>query len=58
MDCMGGKSTEDIVAEKEKVLQSILLRDSLETKIGYLLARHSDPGRAWNFLMVLFWSCF
>lgn len=47
-----GKPTEDIVAEKEKILRSSLLRDGLKPKTGCLLARYNDPGRTWNFIMV------
>ncbi|KAF1002442.1 hypothetical protein AG4045_027605 [Apium graveolens] len=53
-----GKPTEDIVAEKEKILRSSLLRDGLKPKTGCLLARYNDPGRTWNFIMrneVLIW---
>lgn len=49
-----GKPTEDIVAEKERILRSSLLRDGLKPKTGCLLARYNDPGQTWNFIMVHF----
>lgn len=52
-----GKPTEGIVAEKEKILRSSLLRDGLKPKTGCLLARYNDPGRTWNFIMVHCWCC-
>ncbi|XP_076958774.1 uncharacterized protein LOC143634629 [Bidens hawaiensis] len=53
-----GKTTEDIVYEKEKLLRSSVLSDGFKPKDGCLLARYNDPGRTKSFMMrneVLIW---
>ena len=49
-----GKTTEELVRDKEKELRSALLKDGLKPQEGCLLARYNDPGRTWSFIMVRF----
>ncbi|KAF3791883.1 Heme-binding-like protein [Nymphaea thermarum] len=53
-----GETTEAIVAEKEAMLRSALLKDHLKPKEGCMFARYNDPGRTRSFLRrneVLIW---
>ncbi|KAF3442700.1 hypothetical protein FNV43_RR16617 [Rhamnella rubrinervis] len=47
-----GRTSEDIVREKEEFLRARLIKDGLKPKIGCLLARYNDPGRTWSVVMV------
>lgn len=47
-----GRTSEDVVREKEEFLRARLIKDGLKPKTGCLLARYNDPGRTWSFVMV------
>ncbi|GAB2210522.1 hypothetical protein Droror1_Dr00015789 [Drosera rotundifolia] len=53
-----GKSTDDIVDEKEKELRASLLRDGLVPQKGCLLTRNNNPALPWDLIKrneVLIW---
>ncbi|KAL9269191.1 hypothetical protein AKJ16_DCAP22809 [Drosera capensis] len=53
-----GKSTDDVVDEKEKELRASLLRDSLVPQKGCLLTRYNNLALPWDFIKrneVLIW---
>ncbi|CAN0900296.1 hypothetical protein LINGRAHAP2_LOCUS20759 [Linum grandiflorum] len=47
-----GTPTEEITREKEKLLRSCVIKDSLRPKLGCMLARYNDPGQTWSSIMV------
>ncbi|KAL9270227.1 hypothetical protein AKJ16_DCAP24812 [Drosera capensis] len=48
-----GKSTDDIVDEKEKELRASLLRDGLVPQKGCLLTRYSNSALQWDFIKLM-----